>query len=196
MTANKFQIRTAYREKRRQILPAQREMAAAFAAKELMQQAVFLQSEHIACYLATPFEFETLPIIEAIWQAKKYCYLPVLDSGEHPALTFVRYQYGDALHLNRYSILEPVKVSERIASADLDLALVPLIAFDHAGHRLGAGGGYYDRSFAFLRALAVRKPQLMGLAYAIQEKENLPSDPWDIHLDAVLTEKAVHYFKR
>ncbi len=126
-------------------------------------------------------------MIEGVWKAKKHCYLPVLT--EKNALFFVRYQYGDALHLNRYSIFEPIDHTHILAAENLDSVLMPLVAFDKQGHRLGAGGGYYDRTFGFLAPSSSKKPHMIGLAYAVQEAEFIPSDPWDIALNGVVTEK-------
>ena len=69
--------------------------------------------------------------------------------------------------------------------------IAPLVAFDLQGHRLGTGGGYYDRTFAFLHELAIRKPDMMGLAYAAQQAPQIPSDPWDITLNSVVTEQSI-----
>ena len=139
-------------------------------------------------------EFDSSAVIEAIWHAKKKCYLPVLTETTEPMLNFVPYRYGDALRLNRYKILEPVNIHTVYPANELDLVITPLIAFDDEGHRLGTGGGYYDRTFAFLRELMPRKPLLFGLAYAAQEAANIPSDSWDITLDGVITENKVIVF--
>lgn len=148
------------------------------------------KSQHIACYLPYKDEFDSLPLIEAIWQAKKQCYLPVLTQNDGiNSLIFVRYVYGDALRMNAYSILEPVNVTRQIRPEELNLVITPLIAFDRHGHRLGTGGGYYDRTFAFMHEPVANKPKMIGLGYAAQEAELLLSDPWDIALSGVVTEK-------
>lgn len=134
-------------------------------------------------------EFDSSPLIEAIWRAKKQCYLPVLSAENKKLLTFVNYRYGDALHTNRFGILEPAKITRTLAAADFDLVITPLLAFDTAGHRLGTGGGYYDYTFAFMKTVSLKKPSLVGLGYAAQQAPSLPDDPWDIQLNAVITEK-------
>jgi len=74
----------------------------------------------------------------------------------------------------------------------LDLILLPLVAFDKSGHRLGMGGGYYDRTLAFLAHRRLwRKPHLLGTAYQFQQLETLPTQPWDIPLDGIATEQGV-----
>jgi len=73
--------------------------------------------------------------------------------------------------------------------------LVPLVAFDDAGNRLGMGAGYYDRSFAFRRA-APSPPLLVGVGYEFQRVPALAAQPWDVPLDAVLTERGLQRFPR
>lgn len=187
MTA-KFQLRKHFKALRSKIKAGYREEASKKAAMIFASQTLFVNSEHIACYLAFKDEFDAAPIIEAIWLAKKKCYLPVL-AEDGKSLFFVRYKYGDALHLNRYSILEPVHTTHKLAAELLDITITPLIAFDKEGHRLGTGGGYYDRTFAFLKEPLNEKPHMIGLGYQEQEADKLPSDPWDISLEAVITEQ-------
>lgn len=190
---SKSQLRKTYLTKRSQLSSHDREIASLTAAEIFVSLPSFKESKHIACYFAVNDEVNTTKIIEAIWQAKKQCYLPVLFSPKHAptekSLIFVRYQDGDMLHLNRYSIPEPVNQNYIISAENLDIVLTPLIAFDLKANRLGTGGGYYDRTFAFLCARKVSKPHLYGLAYAIQQSDVLPHDEWDISLNGVITEK-------
>lgn len=126
-------------------------------------------------------------MIDCIWQANKICYLPVLTDDKK--LIFSLYQQNGKLQLNRYGILEP---SEHIIldHQELDMVIMPLLAVDQTGFRLGSGGGYYDRTFAEVE----KKPLLMGLAYAAQITASLPHDPWDIRLDGVITEEKMFLF--
>lgn len=189
MTLSKTALRKKGREICSKIPLAQRQQAARAAATLFVNQPLFKRADHIACYLSCKDEFDSSPLIEAIWQAKKKCYVPVLNTEKEKSLYFVRYQYGDALHVNRYSILEPVNTTRKIAPEELELVITPLLAFDIHGHRLGTGGGYYDTTFAFLPTSTGRKPHMIGLAYAAQQMELLPHDPWDILLNGVVTEK-------
>ena len=73
---------------------------------------------------------------------------------------------------------------------------MPLVGFDHQGYRLGMGGGYYDATLAYMRhRRSWRKPRLVGIAYECQRVEKLPHDPWDMPLDAVVTEDGVIEFR-
>lgn len=71
---------------------------------------------------------------------------------------------------------------------------MPLVGFNLQGHRLGMGGGYYDRTFQFLRDETIHKPFMLGLAYELQKMEYIPVDPWDISMDGVLTEEKLYLF--
>jgi 5-formyltetrahydrofolate cyclo-ligase len=75
----------------------------------------------------------------------------------------------------------------------LDLVLTPLVAFDAQGHRLGMGGGFYDRSFAYLlRHSRWLRPRLIGLAYDFQRQTRLPHQPWDVPLHAIATDHRLY----
>lgn len=126
-------------------------------------------------------------MITAIWQSGKKCYLPVLSSSTEKLLQFAEYTPNTQLAPNRYDILEP-QAAKTIAPEQLDLVIMPLVAFDDWGNRLGMGGGYYDKTFAFLREEKNKMPVLIGLAYAMQEVSTLPADEWDVPLRGILTE--------
>jgi 5-formyltetrahydrofolate cyclo-ligase len=135
------------------------------------------------------------PLMERLWSLGKTLYLPILVPFSDRRLWFSAYKRGDPLIVNRFGILEPERHHyRRIRPAALDLVLTPLVAFDPMGHRLGMGGGYYDRSFAFLNTRRHwRKPRLLGLAYEFQRHPLLEAEAWDVPLDAVATEACVYH---
>ena len=162
-------------------------MAALTAANRLIALPLFQQSEHIACYLAYQHELDTLSLIQRMLAEKKYCYLPLLKPDN--SLEFARYEYGDALRPNAFGIFEPLPDAEKIPANELDLVVMPLVAFDLAGHRLGTGGGYYDRTFGFISGTQSSKPYLLGFAYAAQQADFIPVEPWDVKMMGVVTEE-------
>lgn len=169
-----------------------RQSAAIAAAQHFVDSELFKTSHHIACYFPLPKEFDTTPIIDAIWQAKKNCYLPIVSPDKK--LHFIRYEKNDELVPNRFNIPEPMLHGENFFPAQqLDVVLLPLIGFDLKGHRLGTGGGYYDRTFNFLKTVP-SKPLLIGLGYTIQQAGELPHDEWDVPLDGVLTPEKLLVF--
>lgn len=181
----KSALRNELLAKRRAISAAERQQAAEQAAVFFSSSHFFQQSQHIACYLAQRDEFNCSPIIEAIWAAKKKCYLPVISDTN--TLHFASYEPNDELQPNRYRILEPVH-QHLFPTENLDLVIAPLVGFDLQGNRLGMGGGYYDKTFAFLRSDA-KKIAILGLGYAEQQVDSVPHDEWDVALDGVITEK-------
>lgn len=170
-----------------------RKSSAILVAKHFVASDVFKRSTHIACYFSTKDELNTDVVFTSLWRADKSCYLPVLHEKAH-SMGFAHYTRSTVLCQNRYRIFEP-KEPDYVKNELLDIVLVPLIAFDKKGCRLGLGGGYYDKSFHFL--LSVKrpaKPLLIGLCFSQQEAESIPRDPWDVPLDAVITEQGVRWF--
>ncbi len=174
----------------RRAITTEQRIAAAQAAKQLLViHSLFHSSQHIACYVAQQDEFDCAPLIQEICRLGKKCYLPVLCPKQSHFLEFAAYRPEDPLRLNRYKILEP-EANDKIATEKLDLVIVPLLAFDERGYRLGMGGGYYDRTFTFKRERKVaEKPYLLGLGYEAQKVAKVPNDAWDVMLDGVLTEE-------
>ena len=106
---------------------------------------------------------------------------------------FAPYASEDTLKANRYGIPEPnCHANEWIEPHQLDLVLMPLVGFDSEGNRLGMGGGYYDRSFAFLtQPGSIQKPHLLGIAHELQRVDTLPHEAWDVPMNAVVTEQGL-----
>lgn len=138
-------------------------------------------------------ELDTQPLIKEIWQAKKICYVPILSEGN--ALRFARYNQGDVLRENQFHIREPEKDTRKIVPEKLDLVIVPVMVFDVQGHRIGTGGGYFDRTFAFTHGENKKKqPVMLGYAFSEQRASSLPGDPWDVLLQGVVTEDGVEIY--
>ncbi len=150
----------------------------------------FVQARYLAAYLPFGNEVATEAIIAAAWALHKRVYLPVVYPGTDCRLGFRRYTPHTPLRRNALGVLEPCPDRQPIlAPCQFDLVLTPLVGFDATGHRLGMGGGCYDRAFAFLlRRHYWRRPRLLGLAYAWQQVPALPIQPWDAGLDGVMTE--------
>lgn len=188
-------LRTQIRRQRRQLTTTRRTACARALASHASRDTLVSNSRHIAVYLPADGEIDPQPLMDRLWSLGKRLYLPVLVTFSDNRLWFSAYQPGDCLVLNRYGIPEPERTHyRRIKPAALDLVLTPLVAFDLTGHRLGMGGGYYDRSFAFLnKRRHWHKPRLMGLAYEFQRQTHIKAQPWDVTLSAVATEKRVYH---
>ena len=153
----------------------------------------YQKSHHLAFYLPYDNEVNLKLLLAKAISKDKRCYLPVLKSNRH--LDFYSYRPESRLIKNRFEIEETDVTQEKlIVSYALDLIFLPLVAFDKQGNRLGRGGGYYDRTLAFLKKRRANKPLLIGVAYEFQKLGNIPTEKWDIQLDFVVTEKNIYQF--
>lgn len=109
--------------------------------------------------------------------------------GEH--MEFVAWRPDAPSAPGVFGIPEPVG-ADTVALNRHDVVLAPLVAFDHDGNRLGQGGGYYDRALA---PLGEDRPVVIGIAHSFQRVAEIPAEPWDIPLDAVVTEDGVYEFR-
>lgn len=115
----------------------------------------------------------------------QYC-LPVLHEDQQ--LRFAPWRPGDALVTNRYGIPEPaVDPASALPPQAMSLVVMPLVGFDDAGHRLGMGGGWYDRSLA-MRKHDAPPPWLVGVGFDLQRAAHLDIAAWDVMPDAICTE--------
>jgi len=185
-------LRRQLRGLRRQLSEAEQRHAARQLARLVQRSALFRRSRHIGFYLANDGELALTPLLEHAWAMRKICYLPVITPDHR--LRFAPYRPGDTLAPNVFGIPEPASAGLRIVDARLlDLLLIPLVGFDTQGNRLGMGGGFYDRSLAFLRHRHHwRKPRLLGIAHALQRVDALDPQWWDIPLDGVATDQQLH----
>jgi len=158
--------------------------------QNIIRQKNYRNSSHVACYLANDGEIDPYPLIEHAWFARKKVYLPVLSPIKN-SLYFAPYDEGTRFRHNRFNIAEPIcHPSDWVKASQLDLLLMPLVAFDDFGNRVGMGGGFYDRTLAYLQHRQLwKKPVLMGLAHEIQKVAPLKAQRWDIPLDYIVTEK-------
>lgn len=188
-------MRQRLRAKRAQLSPQAQQLAADHLLANLATTRLFRVSRRIACYLPSDGEIDPRAIVERMWRRRKQVFLPVLSHLSHDRLWFAPAQPGMELRPNRFGIPEPrVSARELVRAEDLDLILLPLVAFDAKGNRLGRGAGFYDRSLAFLRFRRfLRKPHLLGLGHDFQRVPRIPAEFWDVPLDGVVTDRAVYY---
>lgn len=187
-------LRKSIRHRRRQLGFGAKCRAAVTLVDKMKSSPAYQRSQHIALYLANDGELSCDFLIKQIWKDGKHCYLPVLAAKQaFPPMLFALYCPGDVLVKNRYGISEPAGTKKRFPEA-LDLVVMPLVAFDAMGNRVGMGGGYYDRSFAFKRFCKKgntskkkhKLPFLIGVAYRLQKVRAIESRPWDVRPDKVL----------
>jgi 5-formyltetrahydrofolate cyclo-ligase len=127
-------------------------------------------------------------LINELWNTGQAIYLPVIHPFNGANLLFQRYEKNSPMRANRYGILEPkLNCSQICPLPELDYVLMPLVAFDKFGNRLGMGGGFYDRTLARLYEQHWQQPQLIGLAHACQQVDELPIESWDVPLKTIIT---------
>lgn len=139
----------------------------------------------VAGYLPIGSELDTRPLMLALHGLRRRLSLPVVVEGEAQPLRFRRWKPGAPLEKGRQGVQVPVEGDW----CEPELIVVPLLAFDAAGRRLGWGGGYYDRTLAARRAAG--PVVAIGFALAAQQIAEVPHDAHDMHLDAVVTEAGV-----
>ncbi len=195
---SRAQIRQRIRRQRHQLSPQQRLLATEAIADRLSATQLFRNSHRIAGFMANENEPDLAAVMCQAWAMGKVWHLPIIGLPYLNHLWFGRYGPGDALVENCFGIAEPdISLAQATPSWGIDLVLMPLVAFDPAGNRLGMGKGYYDRTLKYLRYRRHwRKPRLIGVAYEFQKVDALPFQPWDVPLDGVVTERAFYRFSR
>ena len=153
---------------------------------QFLNSRYFLCSTTIACYVPTWDEVDTSAIIERAWCAKKRVFLPV--TAAHGRMFFRETLPETDLARSDFGLWEPVS-GTLIDANELDVVVTPLVAFDTERNRIGMGGGYFDRTFAFLanRSHWLR-PKLIGVAFECQRVQKITRNPWDIPVFRVFTE--------
>ncbi len=189
----RHQLRQHFRAQRRALDGKTQHSASVALATRLAKQPFYRRATSIAAYLPNDGEISPIPLLHAAQRSGKRIYLPLLNGQ---ALQFVRYRPGlTPLYHNRLGILEPYpRTSNLIPPECLDLVLLPLVAFDVDGNRLGMGGGFYDRTFAFKKNRPQgTRPLLVGTAHQLQKfAGSLAVNQWDIPLDAIATNRALY----
>lgn len=184
--------RSALKVKRNALSRSFQRQKALEMMRHFIQHPLFLRSRKIAAYWPVEGEMDPRFILEKAWERNKKCYLPILHPYEDKHLLFSEYQSSDPLYRNRFGILEPrLNLHTTVTPCALDIVLIPLLAFDYHGRRLGRGAGFYDYTFSFLKHGIKPHPILIGLGYEFQHEQTLPHHPWDISLQGILTEKGL-----
>lgn len=160
-------------------------------ARHFFAAALHLKGRTVGLYLPNDGEVDTAPLLARLLRTRRRLVLPVVRGGR--VLEFYRYRADTPLIVNRFGIPEPAPGARYVPSLAVDLLLMPLVAFDDQGVRLGMGAGYYDRCLG--RLPAGLRPRLVGIAHEVQRSPDpLPAASWDVPLDGVLTERGWQAF--
>ena len=195
-TLSRTELRKHLRRKRRSLSFEQQQQASEQLALNLLKHPDLHRARHIGIYLANDGEIDPHLYIDLARRTGIHFYLPILHPIYPGKLVFSPYFDGIRLSANRFGIPEPpFPRSRRRPAWALDAVLFPLVGFDENGGRLGMGGGFYDRTFAFSRIRPGMAPKLIGLAHDFQKVRELPIEPWDVPLHGVVTDKRRYRFK-
>ena len=185
--------KTAARKRIRQVLagiaPAAAEEKSGAACETLLGLDEFARAGVVMLYMPIPGEVDTAPIAAGAWRAGKTVLLPKVRSTHGDMIAVAYRTVDDPMVLGRYNIREPA-ADEPWPADRIDLIVVPALAFDRRGNRLGKGGGYYDRflSQPGLRAAAC------GLVFAEQVIESVPVQPHDRQVPVLVTDREIIRF--
>jgi len=189
-TEKKNLIRQRIRTHRRALSRLQQKTAATNLKRNHVLNNHLIRSKHIALYLSNDGEISPDIIMTSLFKGKKHVYLPVMHPLKKNMIVFCRMRQQAKLKINRFGIREPdFKSVNSLQPRLLSLVLFPLVAFDVSGNRMGMGGGFYDRAFAFKIKNQHLGPALIGLAHDFQKQKELPIEKWDIPLEGVATDK-------
>ncbi|MBB3143049.1 5-formyltetrahydrofolate cyclo-ligase [Halomonas organivorans] len=188
-------LRRELRRRRRHLSAQQQRQASRRLCHHLRHLPEVHRARRVALYLPNDGEIDPTHLMPWLNGRGARVYLPVLRPLSHNALWFVHYHAGTPMVTNRFGIPEPctrhgAHRARRMSAWALDLILMPLVGFDDEGQRIGMGGGFYDRTLAFTRGAGPR-PRLIGLAHDCQRVERLPVAPWDVPLDAIVSDRRV-----
>lgn len=186
LNTEKNTLRKLLRHRRIAVSAAERGQAEWQAALQARKQGLLRPGQRIAAYVPVGSEFSAWPLILHALKLGVEVYLPQIPKHGRK-LAFVRFDQDSVWKSAPGGIPEPMH-RQCCKPQKLHTVFMPLLGFDAEGRRLGQGGGYYDATFAFRR---VRRhwlqPKLIGLAFACQQVDQLPVEPWDVKLDRVLT---------
>ena len=183
MATDKATMRRLYRQQRDEFVAAlsPQDLAVAFSQVPTPVAAHLHPQSIVAGYIAKDSEADPTALLAASLKRGCTTALPFITSRSAP-MRFLRWLPGDPLEAGPFGLMQPNAQANTVKP---DVVLVPLLAFDSRLMRLGQGAGHYDRALSLLgQSVAI------GLAWSIQHAPAIEADPWDVPMDAILTEKS------
>ena len=183
--STKKALREKLRAQRRKLSKVEREKKASAMACQVTQLDAWPKCAQIALYFGSDGEISCNHVVETARNCNKKVFLPIVKNDG--LLEFALWQKEAVFAINRFGIPEPDQYARRIPAHHLEIICLPLVGWDRSGNRLGMGGGFYDKTLS----TSMCKSCLVGLAFAMQECEEIPSEPNDVPLDFVVTESEI-----
>lgn len=188
------EIKAALRRERlalRDALPIEKRIEDSLAmAERAAEEIVFAPGTVVSAFLPIRSEVDVRPLMAKLRARGARLCLPVILDKE--TIVFRELVPGADLVVSGFGTSAP---GPEAAVLDPEIMLVPLAVFDRRGHRIGYGAGHYDRAIARLREKGLA-PRLIGIAFDCQEVPEVPFEPHDVSLDAILTEGGLRYFSK
>ncbi len=194
-------LRKQMRQQRQALSLKQQQAAAQQLCAQLTALSSVQAAQRIALYLVNDGEIDPSVFVQWAFKRGVDCYLPVIGERKGSTSTtapmrFAAFHADSELINNRFGIPEPVLVdADLLEAAQLDLILMPLVAFDDSGNRIGMGGGFYDRTLAFKAQQTYHQPPvLIGLAHSFQQLDQISPAAWDVPLDGIASDQNAWLF--
>ena len=185
-------LRQQILEKRRNLSALDIEDGGYKVAQELLKHERLQKNCIIGSYVSACGELSSRPIHKVLFEMGHTLSLPRIDMDHKGLMDFFIYKKDDELIENRFHILEPAPIEENYLSFDrLEVLIVPLVAFDKKGNRLGMGGGFCDRALKKISSQCLT----IGVGYDFQCLDNIPIEHWDMPLDEIITPTNHYIFK-
>jgi len=181
-------MRVELRERRAALSPKEQADVAAAVRTRLARIVALERAQVVGGYRAIRGEVDLDAALTRLHDAGAMVTVPRVSGAR---LDFLPWSPTSETVAGSFGIDEPIN-GEPLPFTQHDVVLVPLVAFDETGQRLGQGGGFYDRAIA---AAGASRPLLIGVAHAFQQVRSVPIEAWDMPLDAVVTEDCVHEFR-
>lgn len=177
---SKNNLRARMRQTRQLVSALQRQSQSDIIVRQLSLHLQTLSAQTIGLYLATSYEVDLDPLIDLLHQQERKVYLPHLADRQHP---FHQFESWESLEVGALNLRQPSLHTPFIDARFLDVVIVPGLAFDGAGNRLGHGGGWYDK----VLGAAKPGPVIIGVCFECQLVETVPFEPFDVKMDVVMT---------
>ena len=179
----KNEIRRKIKGLKSMLLEAEKLQAADEVFDRLEQTAAFLMADKILMYHSLPDELSTVRFLRK-WRDRKRFFLPRVNGVNLDILPYDE----SRLELGAFHIEEPTGTNT-VSPDEIEMVVVPGVAYDRSGNRLGRGRGFYDRLLASTRATKV------GVGYEFQLVDSIPAEPHDVKMDLVITQSSIHIIR-
>jgi 5-formyltetrahydrofolate cyclo-ligase len=195
--SNSRELRKAIRAARRAVADPLRETWNDQICARILETPEYRASRKVAGFLAFDGEADPRGVMNQAIKDGKQVFVPLMQ-GKHDPLLFVEWFPDAKLEKNRFGIDEPIGDKDAAVAANtLELVVTPLVAFDENCNRVGVGGGFYDRTFEFVKPKSDGRScdsgvAMIGFTFELQKQKLIHPNPWDIRLSAVATERMIY----